>query len=136
MLKISKYIVEKRKKVIPIILLIYILNLILSKIVRNNVAILITKDYLIGIMGINFFWFMISFPIKNWILFSKDWEIFKIDKILFPYITILLVVVVIIAMLVIWFVDMPFDVFLFSLIWFTYYSALNSEQDNLEELFS
>jgi len=87
-------------------------------------------------MGINFFWFMISFPIKNWILISKDWEIFKIDKILFPYITIILVGVVIIAMLVIWFVDMPFDVFLFSLIWFTYYSALNSEQDNLEELFS
>lgn len=136
MLKISKYIVEKRKKIIPIILLIYILDLILSKIVRNNVAILINKDYLIGIMGINFFWFMISFPIKNWILISKDWEIFKIDKILFPYITIILVGVVIIAMLVIWFVDMPFDVFLFSLIWFTYYSALNSEQDNLEELFS
>lgn len=136
MLGISSFILEKRKKVLPIVLLIYTINLILSKLAKNNIAILLNKDYIIGIVGVNLFWFVISFLIKNWIIITKDWEIYKIDNIVFPYITILLSIVVCIAIPVLWFVEMPFDIFLYSLIWCTYYSALTAEQDNLEDIFS
>lgn len=136
MLGISSFILEKRKKILPIVLLIYTINLILSKLAKNNIAILLNKDYIIGIVGVNLFWFVISFLIKNWIIITKDWEIYKIDNIVFPYITILLSIVVCIAIPVLWFVEMPFDIFLYSLIWCTYYSALTSEQDNLEDIFS
>lgn len=48
--KITQFILEKRKRIVPLCLLGVFVNLVLSKLWRGEFFVLFTEDYLIGII--------------------------------------------------------------------------------------
>ena len=133
--KVTQFILEKRKLILPLCLLGIFVNLALSKLCRGEFFVLVSKDYLEGIILQNIFWYLVQFPTHAYIRLTRKWLIYELDALITPFVCLFYIVLIVVWVPVVWFQTMPFDIIHFAFVWFMYYMALSAEADNLEDYF-
>ena len=133
--KVTQLILEKRKLILPLCLLGVFVNLALSKLWSGEFFVLFSKDYLIGIILQNIFWYLFQFITRAHIILTRKWLIYELDSLIASLVCTFDLVLVVVWVPIVWFQKMPFDIIHFAFVWFMYYMALSAEADDLEDYF-
>jgi len=133
--KVTQLILEKRKLILSLCLLGVFVNLVLSKLCRGEFFVLVSKDYLIGIILQNIFWYLWHFVARVHIRLTHHWRTYELDSLIASFVCMVDIGLIVVWVPIVWFQTMPFDIIHFAFVWFMFYTALSAEADDLEDYF-